>query len=136
MAGWFTALKFIPWAEVIRHAPEVADGARKLWSTVGRKAPGQQAPEDPSGAQPIPPAEEGSPAALEARVATLESVASDLHGQMLASSELIKALADQNAQLIQRIESNRQRIVWLAAASAVFGVVALVALALSLGGGA
>ena len=46
----------------------------------------------------------------------MEAVFSDLHNQMLASSELIKALADQNAQLIKRIEVNRVRVLWLAAA--------------------
>jgi hypothetical protein len=49
----------------------------------------------------------------------------DLHGQMLASSELIKALAEQNTQLIKRIELNRVRLLWLAG---VTGVVAIVAL--------
>ena len=32
---------------------------------------------------------------------------------MQASAELIKALAEQNAQLVQRIESNRKRTVGL-----------------------
>jgi hypothetical protein len=39
----------------------------------------------------------------------------DLHQQMLASSELIQALADQNTQLIRRVEVNRVRLLWLAA---------------------
>ena len=51
----------------------------------------------------------------------LETAITDLHAQMLASSELIKALADQNAQLIKRIEFNRVRWLWLAAAVALCG---------------
>jgi hypothetical protein len=43
---------------------------------------------------------------------------------------LIKALADQNAQLIARIESNRQRWRWSAGALAATAVVAAVALVL------
>ena len=51
---------------------------------------------------------------------------------MLASSELIKALAEQNTQLIRRVEANRVRVLWLAAAIAVVGVVAVASLALTL----
>ena len=50
---------------------------------------------------------------------------SDLHGQMLASSELIKELAEQNAQLVKRIEANRKRTLWLAAATLALGIAAL-----------
>lgn len=53
-----------------------------------------------------------SPAALEACAIALKAAVSDLHGQMAASSELIKAHADQNAQFIQGLESNRVRLLW------------------------
>jgi hypothetical protein len=43
---------------------------------------------------------------------------------MVASSQLIKALADQNAQLIGCIESQRRVGLWLAAAAAVALVMA------------
>jgi len=69
-------------------------------------------------------------AGLEARVASLEAEVSDLHEQMLASSELIKGLAEQNTQLIKRIEANRVRTLWLAAATAVIALVAATALVL------
>ena len=49
-----------------------------------------------------------------------------MHNQMLESSELIKALADQNAQLIKRVEINRVRVLWLAAATIVLGIVAAI----------
>jgi hypothetical protein len=48
-------------------------------------------------------------------VAELQVAVADLHQQMLASSELIQALADQNTQLIRRVEVNRVRLLWLAA---------------------
>ena len=51
---------------------------------------------------------------------------------MLASSELIKALAEQNTQLVQRIEANRVRVVWLAGATAVVGILAVSSLILLL----
>jgi len=55
-----------------------------------------------------------------------------LHSQMLASSELIKALAEQNAQLIQRIENNRVRLLWLSAVTALVAIAALPGLLLAL----
>lgn len=36
-AGWLTVLKMVPWGDVIENAPKVAQGAKKLWSSVGKK---------------------------------------------------------------------------------------------------
>ena len=55
-----------------------------------------------------------------------------MHEQMLAPSELIKALADQNARLIRRIETNRVRVLWLSAATAVVVITTLIGLFLAL----
>lgn len=123
---WLTVLQNVPWSDVLKNAPKVADGARKLWSSVGKK-PQPTSPEVavPAAASP----EVQTIAVLESRISGLETALTDLHAQMLASSELIKALADQNAQLIQRIETNRVRWLWLAAAVACLGAVALTALA-------
>jgi len=102
---WVTVLQVVPWSEVIRNAPKVADGAKKLWYTVAKKPSSPEVAESSTQAAVSP--ESKSIAALEARAEALEAAVSDLHGQMLAASELIKALADQNTQLIQRIETNR-----------------------------
>lgn len=113
--GWLTILKSVPWTEVIRNAPKVAEGARKLWNAVGK----QRAVDEAADAA-APPAASHEPhtlEALEARVAALEAAVSDLHGQMFASSELIKELAEQNAQFVKRIEANRKRTFWLGAAT-------------------
>lgn len=118
--SWMTVLAAVPWTEVIKNAPKVAEGARKLWSSAGRK-----------GAQ-----EDGSLQAARsasdprARIAALEASMDELSGQLHASAELIKALAEQNAQLIQRIETNRRRM--LALSIAVLLMLAWL-LALSLG---
>lgn len=115
--GWLTILKSVPWTEVIRNAPKVAEGARKLWNAVGKQRAADEAAE--AGAQPAASHEPHTLEALEARAAALEAAVSDLHQQMLASSELIKELAEQNAQLVKRIEANRKRTLWLAAATLV-----------------
>lgn len=56
----------------------------------------------------------------------------DLHAQMFKSSDLIKALAEQNAQLVKRVEANRVRTLWLGGIAIVAAIAALTGLALSL----
>ena len=104
--GWLSVLQMVPWGDVISNAPKVAEGAKKLWKSVGKKPPSTQAAAD---------------AAL-----------AELHEQMLASSELIKALAEQNAQLVQRVEAHRIRVRWLSVATLVLAIVAISSLVLTL----
>ena len=73
-------------------------------------------------------------AALQARLLTLENATEDLHEQMLASSDLIKSLAEQNTQLIQRAEVSRLRLLALAGVTAVLAVIAVVGLTVLLTG--
>lgn len=127
--GWLTILKSVPWTEVISNAPKIADGAKKLWGAVGKKSHAPRGQTD----QASPDLEQGASPALEIarleqRIQALESAATDLHEQMLESSELIKALAEQNAQLIRRAELSRVRIAWLTVATAIVGVIAVVGL--------
>jgi len=125
---WLAVLQSVPWSDVIKNAPKVADGARKLWSSVGGKP---QAGPVPEAVVPAAAPDARAIAMLEPRLSGTERAIADLQAQMMASSELIKALADQNAQLIQRIESNRVRWLWLATAVMLVGVVAVVALVLA-----
>jgi hypothetical protein len=121
--GWLTVLKSVPWGEVISSAPKVAEGAKKLWKAVSNKPPSPGMP--PAGAHaPLSP----DPQAF----AKLQASVNDLHSQMLASSELIKALADQNTQLIKRIELNRVRMLWLAGVTGVVAIVAVCGLIITL----
>ena len=128
--GWIAVLQMVPWSDVIKNAPKVADGAKKLWSTVGKKPPPVPAADSGTGLQLSP--EGQAIAALQAHVLALESATQELHEQMLASSELIKALAEQNTQLIRRAEVNRLRLLLLAGATAVVAVAAVIALTLVL----
>ena len=111
--GWITILKTVPWADVISNAPKVADGAKKLWKTVAKKtsAPGSST----QAAQAAGSADTSSASPVEVRVSEMEARTAELHAQMLASSELINALAEQNAELVKRIEAIRVRVLWLGA---------------------
>lgn len=124
--GWLTVLTQVPWADVIHNAPKVADGAKKLWKSVsGKSAEASSA----AGQVQVPVSVEAlSPIAMEARIRTLEAKLGELHTQMVASSELMKQLADQNTQLVRRIEANRVRMIWVAVVSLASLVMAVVAL--------
>lgn len=130
--GWLTLLKSVPWAGVIASAPLVADGAKQLWKAVAGKP---AAPDTHAPAAVETGANDGATlASLAARVAALEAGVQDLHAQMLKSSELIRALADQNALLIERVEANRVRMQWLAGLVAVALIAACVALVVVMAG--
>jgi hypothetical protein len=137
---WLAVLKIVPWTDVITNAPKVVDGAKNLWNSVSRK-PVTRAPRAESAdltPTPAPVSEPGPDlhaeaiAQLQARLAATEAAAAELHQEMLASSELIRSLADQNAQLIGHIEDHRNRIKWLTLAMIVLGVVAVLGLGLAL----
>ncbi len=128
--GWLSVLQMVPWGDVISNAPKVAEGAKKLWNAVAKKPPSAELPA--TSAQPALSPEAQSVAILRAQLTAAEAAVSDLHKQMLASSELIKALADQNTQLIKRVEANRIRVLWLSGATAVLSVVVAVNLVMTL----
>ena len=101
--GWMTVLAAVPWTEVIKNAPKVAEGAKKLWGTVGSKG-GKSADTNVAARQSSDP---------DVRIVALEATVDELNKQMQASAELIKSLADLNAQLVERIELNRRRMIRL-----------------------
>lgn len=122
--GWLTVLKMVPWDDVIKNAPKVADGAKKLWGAVAKKPPATQTL---YGHQPPHVSDEPSLAQLQQQLDTAMSEIANLHQQMLASSSLIQSLAEQNAQLIKRVETNRLRLLVLSAALMVLVLAAIVA---------
>lgn len=126
--GWFTVLKSVPWGTVINNAPAVADGAKKLWKAVAaRNADQVPADADQHDAETSPSARP-----IPEQLAALRSESARLEELLLASSELINALAEQNAQLVDKVETLRVRTLWLSRWIAVLGVVAAGGLLLSL----
>ena len=73
--GWMTVLNLVPWGEVIKNAPAVADGAKKLWDNVGKKS----APEGGDVA-PHPVVDPSSPMdALHTRLVQADAAIAQLH---------------------------------------------------------
>ncbi|GAA4011823.1 hypothetical protein [Actimicrobium antarcticum] len=113
--GWLSVLKMVPWVDVISNAPKVAEGAKKLWDSVGRK---QHLPKAAStaktGADVVVP--------IDSRLMAAESTLALLQEQMLASAELIKELAEQNRQLVARVDLMRRRMAWIGLVTALLVV--------------
>jgi hypothetical protein len=128
--GWLTVLQSVPWSDVVRNAPKVAAGAKKLWGSVGNKETVDAATD--LYPQSGPPPEQLTLVYLQARIVNLQAVAGDLRQRAAESSALITTLAEQNAQLIQRIEALRKRTLRLTAALVLVGVAAGAALWLGL----
>jgi hypothetical protein len=116
---WLAILSNVPWKDVIDNAPKVADGAKKLWKSVAKKS-GPTAPAHSNEEQTI--------ASLDTRVIELKNEVAALHDQMLASSEIIEALAEQNTQLIKSIAIFRGRVLRLGLLTVMLSFVALLAL--------
>lgn len=103
---WITLLKTVPWADVIAHAPKVAEGASKLWGAVGRKGGTEEAALDFPHQNPQE--------AISERLARTEEKVRELTLQMAQCSELLTQVAEQNSFLIARVEVERRRTRWIA----------------------
>jgi predicted nucleic acid-binding Zn-ribbon protein len=100
-------------------APRLADGAAKLWNAVTRKRRDKAL--EPN-AKAVAESAQSETEILKKRLVAMEEHVVSLQDQMGASTELIKALAEQNTQLVRRIEQNSVRILRLATATAIGAV--------------
>lgn len=102
--SWITALRVIPWGDVIEHAPKVLAAARKLLDK--QKAPPAPVPPSP----PLDPAAE-PPSLGELRNRLIEA-RQWLDQQATAQQQLtqtVSELAEQNARLVAAVELLRVR---------------------------
>jgi len=91
MPGWISVFRAVPWIELITAAPAIARGARKLWTGVRT----QPQAEMPHGAGE--------------RLERIEAEVGELKKELAASSELIKAMAEQNERLVEAVGILRAR---------------------------
>ncbi len=125
MVGWISALKIIPWSDVIEAAPGLAKSARKFFTKT------QQQTEVP--VEVDVPAGDVSLGHLQSRIHHLEQSLAQMAQQQKASAELIESLAEQNAQVVRAIDVLRVRTRLLIGASVVL-LLACVALAFTVTG--
>lgn len=108
--GWIAMLQMVPWGEVIKNAPKVADGAVKLWNSVSKKQPLEDAGEV---TDVIVGNDSATVEQLQQQLHGVENAIAELQAEMVQSTEVIKDLAKQNAQLIAQVEANRKAVVIL-----------------------
>ena len=124
---WLTVLQSVPWSDVVRNAPKVAAGAKKLWDNVAHKGATHQDPSDTASTVEAEP----TLLSLKADVIALRAGSMRLQQQLAESSALVSELAEQNTQLIAGMDALRRkqkRMLW---ALLVVAAVALVALRLA-----
>lgn len=119
--SWITALKLVPWGDVIEATPQVVKAAKNL---LRKKDAAQELDaQQPAAVEPLaPPRSAGEQAlqliqAQDARIVQLEQ-------SQRQSLELIEKLAEQNAQIVATVGALRtgaQRLAW---ACAILGVCA------------
>jgi len=112
---WLTALKVIPWGDVIEHAPSVLKAARKLMD----RQPSQ--PQDPAGNPATPRPVSAVPSLGELKNALIAAQGQiDRQAQTQRElTETLAELAEQNARLVSAVEVLRLRtrlLVWGGAA--------------------
>lgn len=112
--SWISALKLVPWGDVIKATPQVVKAAQGL---LKKREAQEQAHGDASqqqARQPLsPPQSSGEQALL--LIQGLEERVAQLEQSQRQSLEIIEKLAEQNAQIVATVGALRigaQRLAW------------------------
>ncbi len=109
--GWMTVLQNVPWTDVVRNAPKVAAGAKKLWQSARATKPAdaaQAADGEVGDMQVTDPL-----GLLHSQVRQLQVELGESSLRLQESSELINTLAEQNGQLVASLQALNRRVAWL-----------------------
>lgn len=101
MMNWLTALKILPWGEMIEYAPKLVTGAQKLWQRIKV----EKAETDAITIEQVPE----SPDAIARDVQELKQQLQDMQAQQLELSNLVSELAAQNQRLVSAVGVLRLR---------------------------
>ena len=121
--GWVSALKLVPWGDVIQAAPHVLKAAKGLLS----KSPAEDEAATDAAVAPAgiaSPAHNAGELALQ-HVAQLEARVAQLTEAQRASAQLIQQMAEQQSQIVQTVGLLRTGATRLAWACGVLGVVVI-----------
>jgi small-conductance mechanosensitive channel len=117
--SWITALKMVPWGDVIEATPQVVKAAKNL---LRKKDAAQEiGAQGPAAAEPLAPPRSAAEQALQL-IQAQEARITQLEQSQRQSLELIEKLAEQNAQIVATVGALRtgaQRLAW---ACAILGV--------------
>lgn len=121
--SWITALKLVPWGDVIEATPQVVKAAKGLLRKKDAAAAQEPAAAAAGGDTRLNPPHNAGEQALQL-IQSLESRIRQLEQGQQQSAELIQQLAEQNAQVVRTVDLLRtgaQRLAW---ACGMLGVVA------------
>jgi hypothetical protein len=99
--NWLTALKILPWGEMIEYAPKLVTGAQKLWQRMKT----EKAETDAIIIEQAPPFTDETARELH----ELKQQLQDTQAQQLELSNLVSELAEQNQRLVGAVEVLRAR---------------------------
>ncbi len=116
MALWMTALKLVPWGDVIEATPQVLQAAKKL---MGKTRSAGAAP----AAGTLTGAGDSPATPVTAQLQHLRERVAQLEQEQQDSAALIQSLAEQNAVVIRAVEALRLRNQRLGRALLVLGLV-------------
>ena len=123
--GWLTALKVIPWADVIEAAPGLAKSAKGFFK---RTQEGVTPASEGAAVPPAASAEGLSLVQATQRINALESRLAQTAERQQAAAALIDSLASQNARLVEAVDALDKRCQGLKVALCVVAVLAVGAL--------
>lgn len=104
--GWLTALKVIPWTDVIQATPGIVRGARQFWQNIRHddRRRTERASETPLPDERTEPLNN-----LQARVRQLEAERDNIQAKAMEAAELVEALATQHERLVEVVGRLRSR---------------------------
>ena len=114
--GWVTALKLVPWGDVLEATPQILQSAKKLLGSTRQVTADAAAGTMAGAGDAATPPVTLQLQKLRERVARIEQ-------EQQESAVLIQSLAEQNAQVVQAVEVLRLRNQRLTAAIALLGAV-------------
>ncbi len=123
--SWVSALKLVPWGDVIQAAPTVLKAAKGLM----KKSPEQELEDAaqaafPAGAESHAPAANAGELALQ-KVAQLEARIQQLEAAQHASNQVLEKMAEQQAQIVKTVGLLRTGATRLAWACGILSVVVI-----------
>ena len=104
---WLSALKVIPWGDVISHAPSVLEKARDLMA----RKPADAAPS--SMATPNTHDDVPSLGELKNRLLAASMQLNEVQQRQTELTKTVRELAEQNAALVSVVSSLRQTVRWM-----------------------
>lgn len=123
--SWITALKLVPWTDVIAAAPHVLKAARGL---MGKDSKSPPSPSADVPIEPLPTTGEGAVDALLAHIQAQQQRIQALEARQQQIAEIAQNLAAQQEKVIQTVSLLRTgatRLAWLGGVALVVGLIAL-----------